>query len=105
MMHLQPPNVINKFLAAMKQHAPAMSFDQVCSLWRHHIKRLHPNKSMTELGLGATQDINESARMVLDCCVDDAPVKLERVRNHKRKWCASPRGNLAVVLLLRKAFS
>jgi hypothetical protein len=63
MMHRKPQFVINQFYAAMKRDAPAMSFEQVCSLRRHHIKLLNPKKSMTQLELGVQRDINTSARL------------------------------------------
>jgi hypothetical protein len=63
MMNRLPESVINKIYGAMNQHAPAMSFDQVCSLRRHHMKLLNPKRSMPQLQLGAEKDISESARL------------------------------------------
>eukprot|EP00531_Pseudo-nitzschia_arenysensis_P000060 CAMPEP_0116121444 /NCGR_PEP_ID=MMETSP0329-20121206/3700_1 /TAXON_ID=697910 /ORGANISM="Pseudo-nitzschia arenysensis, Strain B593" /LENGTH=405 /DNA_ID=CAMNT_0003615257 /DNA_START=132 /DNA_END=1349 /DNA_ORIENTATION=+ len=62
MLKGKPSFVVSKFKKAMHQCAPSMTFPQVLSLRRHHIKLFNPYLDMTKLGLGKLNDINASAR-------------------------------------------
>ncbi|KAG7356870.1 TPD sequence-motif-containing protein [Nitzschia inconspicua] len=63
MLKDKPQFVLQKFWTAMRQHAPAMKMNQLCSLRRHHIKHLNPDHKPIALGLGSEKDIKESARL------------------------------------------
>ena len=62
MLKDKPSFVVSKYRKAMHQLAPSMTFPQVLSLRRHHIKLFNQEKNMTQLGLGPFKSINGSAR-------------------------------------------
>eukprot|EP00536_Pseudo-nitzschia_multiseries_P007227 jgi/Psemu1/256064/estExt_Genewise1Plus.C_1670017 len=68
MMKGKPAFLLTKYKKLMRELG--MSLPQVLSLRRHHIKRLNPSKSMTQLGLGTFDVINESARL-FEVAVED----------------------------------
>mmetsp|Transcript_28515 Transcript_28515/g.69390 ORF Transcript_28515/g.69390 Transcript_28515/m.69390 type:complete len:220 (-) Transcript_28515:15-674(-) len=51
MLKDKPPHVVSKFRKQLSQKAPTMTMSQLCSLRRHHIKRLNFYKRMPELRL------------------------------------------------------
>ena len=70
MLKDKPSFLVSKYRKAMQQRAPSMTFPQVLSLRRHHIKLFNPWKDMTRLGLGQVKDINASANL-FECAVED----------------------------------
>ena len=66
MLKDKPPFVITKFRKQLSQKAPTMTMAQLCSLRRHHIKRLNFYKRMPELRLGQETDILKSAKIFED---------------------------------------
>ena len=66
MLKDKPPFVITKFRKQLSQKAPTMTMAQLCSLRRHHIKRLNFYKRMSELRLGQENDILKSAMIFED---------------------------------------
>ncbi len=70
MLKDKPSFLVSKYRKAIQQRAPSMTFPQVLSLRRHHIKLFNPYKDMTQLGLGEINDINESANL-FECAIEE----------------------------------
>ena len=70
MLKNKPSYVVNKYRKAAHQRAPSMTFPQVLSLRRHHIKLINEHKNMTQLGLGTRDEINASARL-FECAIEE----------------------------------
>ena len=89
MLKDKPPYVITKFRKQLSQKAPTMTMSQLCSLRRHHIKRLNFYKRMPELRLGQEVDILKSAKIF--------EVVIETFLNNKQVeyWSEKEQGKMA----------
>mmetsp|Transcript_28518 Transcript_28518/g.69392 ORF Transcript_28518/g.69392 Transcript_28518/m.69392 type:complete len:434 (-) Transcript_28518:282-1583(-) len=89
MLKDKPPHVVSKFRKQLSQKAPTMTMAQLCSLRRHHIKRLNCYKRMPELRLGQEVDALKSARMFEDV--------IETFLNNKQVeyWSEKEQGKIA----------
>lgn len=75
---------LRKIEKACNQHGVTMG--AALSLRRHHIRKLHPNKSLERLGLGREPQVRESARRFEQCVQEFLD------QNHVQYWNETDQG-------------